>query len=209
MTFGPEHAEAWSEEAYADPRAYLEHRAELIRTLGPPIEPGDSVLDFACGDGGLADFLLPHRLSYTGVDSSPHMVEAARKRLGKSAEIELGGVDDYTPPAPVAATTIFRAIYYAADRAAFFRRVAGFTEKKLVFDLNPRQYRLADVRAELAAAGFSELSIRPFFVPQTVALPGPLLRLLVAAERFRPARILLRARFTYVCAAWRPSSSDR
>ena len=38
---------------------------------------------------------------------------------------------------PVAATTIFRAIYYARDRRAFFRHVAAFTEKKLVFDLEP------------------------------------------------------------------------
>jgi len=124
--------------------------------------------------------------------------------LGGRAEIELGGVDDYTPPAPVAATTIFRAIYYAADRAAFFRRVAGFTEKKLVFDLNPRQYRLADVRADLEAAGFDRLATRPFFVPQTRA-PLPGLQLL---ERAGPlARAILRFRFTLICAAW-SSSSD-
>ena len=69
------------------------------------------------------------------------------------------------------ATTIFRAIYYARDRRALLERIAGYTERKLVFDLNPRQYRLADVRADLRAAGFDRLELRPFFVPQTRALP--------------------------------------
>ena len=77
------------------------------------------------------------------------------------------------PGAPVAATTVFRAIYYAHDRAAFFARAARFTERKLVFDLNPRQYRVADVVAELEEAGFGRVVLRPFFVPQTQRLPGP------------------------------------
>ena len=51
-------AEGWSEEQYADSEAYLRHRAELIVSLGPRLEPGDRVLDLACGDAGLADFLL-------------------------------------------------------------------------------------------------------------------------------------------------------
>jgi trans-aconitate methyltransferase len=69
------------------------------------------------------------------VDASEEMVRAARAR---GAQVELADLNDYEPPEPVAATTCFRAIYYARDRRAFFRRVAGYTEKKLVFDLNPR-----------------------------------------------------------------------
>ena len=37
--------------------AYLAHRAELVLALGPQLAPGDTVLDLACGDGGLADYL--------------------------------------------------------------------------------------------------------------------------------------------------------
>ena len=213
MKFGPEAARRWSDAAYADPQHYLAHRAELVRTMGPHLERGDTVLDLACGDAGLADFLLPHGLGYVGVDSSPHMVEAARERLGDRAKVEIGTVDDYRPATSVAATSIFRGIYYATDRPVFFRRAAGFTEKKLVFDLNPRQYRLEVVREELADAGFDSLAVRPFFVPQTVALPRAALRLLIAAERIRPiAQALLRVRFTYLCAAFRSapaSSSER
>ena len=203
--------ERWTEDAYADPEAYLAHRAELIRLLGTPLADGDRVLDLACGDAGLAAFLLPHGLRYVGVDASEAMVEAARARLGADAEIHLGTVDAYRPPGPVAATTIFRALYYAADRIAFFRHVASYTEKKLVFDLNPRQYRLDEIRDELRLAGFGRLETRPFLVPQTVSLPRPLLRALVAGERVRLlSRMLLRWRFTYICvASTRPSSSDR
>jgi SAM-dependent methyltransferase len=190
-------AEGWSEEQYADSVAYLRHRAELIVALGPRLQPSDRVLDLACGDAGLADFLRPYE--YVGVDASEEMVRAARAR---GAHAELADLNDYEPPEPVAATTCFRAIYYAGDRRAFFRRVAGYTEKKLVFDLNPRQYDVQEVRADLAAAGFDRIALRPFFVPQTRALPAPLADLLRAAERAGPlARAALRFRFTYLVVA--------
>lgn len=198
-------AEHWTEEAYADSVAYYRHRAELIVSLGPPLEPGDRILDLACGDAGLADFLRPY--DYLGVDTSQEMVRAAQAR---GARVELADLNDYEPPEPVAATTCFRAIYYTRDRRAFFRRVARYTEKKLVFDLNPRRYDVDEVRADLAAAGFDRVALRPFFVPTARALPGPVAALLRAAERAGPlARAALRARFTYLVAASRLSELGR
>lgn len=198
-------AERWTEQAYADPAGYLARRAELIIGLGPPLEPGDRVLDLACGDAGLAAPLLAGGLAYTGVDLSAPMVEAARRRIGDAGEIELADLNTYAPVEPVAATTCFRAIYYAQDRLAFFRHVAAFTTKKVVFDLNPRQYRVRDVVTDLEAAGLGDVALRPFFSPQNVALPGPLAAALRAAEGVDAlARALLRMRFSYVCAASRP-----
>lgn len=192
----------WTERAYADVTAYLAHRAELIVSLGPPLAEGDEVLDLACGDGGLGEALLARGLRYRGVDATTEMVEAARARLGAHAAIDLGDLNEYTPPTPVAATTVFRAIYYARDRRAFFQQVAEYTERKLVFDLNPRQYRVEDVLADLGAAGFGSVALRPFFVPQTVSLPGPMLAVAKRLERSGPiARLALRARFTYLVAA--------
>jgi SAM-dependent methyltransferase len=190
-------ADRWSEEQYADSEAYLRHRAELIVSLGPRLESGDRVLDLACGDAGLADFLRP--FDYLGVDASEPMVRAAHAR---GARVELANLNDYEPDRPVAATTCFRAIYYARDRRELFRRIAGYTEKKLVFDLNPRQYSVAEVREDLHAAGLDRLALHPFFVPQTRALPAPAAAALRAAELSGPiARIALRFRFTYLCAA--------
>jgi hypothetical protein len=192
-------AERWSEEQYADSVAYLRHRAELIVSLGPRLEPGDRILDLACGDAGLGDFLGGY--DYLGVDASEEMVRAAQRR---GARVELADLNDYEPPEPVAATTCFRAIYYARDRIAFFRRVARYTEEKLVFDLNPRQYDVVGVQGDLRSAGFDRVALRPFFVPQTRVLPAPLATLARAAEHSGPlARVALRWRFTYLCAASR------
>jgi len=186
--------EDWTENAYADAGRYLARRAELVRMLGPELRPGDTVLDLACGDGALADFLPKQR--YLGVDASPEMVAAG---VGKGRDLVEADLNEYEPPEQVAATTIFRAIYYARDRRELLARVAGYTTRKLVFDLNPRQYRLEDVRADLEAAGLDRLATRPFFTPQTRApLPG-----LEALERSGPvARAILRVRFTLICAAW-------
>jgi SAM-dependent methyltransferase len=197
-------AEGWSDEQYADSAAYLRHRAGLVNALGPRLQPGDVVLDLACGDGGLAEALLEYGVRYVGVDLSPPMVEAARRRLGDRAEIHEGDLNDFEPPDPVAVTTCFRAIYYTRDRAEFFRRAAGYTYKKIVFDLNPRQYRLEDVRAELRSTGLERLELRPFFSPQQVALPRPLAASLRAAEHTGPlAKLVLRLRFSYMLSAFR------
>jgi SAM-dependent methyltransferase len=189
---------SWTETAYADPHAYLAHRGELTVALGPRLESGDTLVDLACGDGGLADYLPGIR--YRGVDSSPEMVESARRR---DRDVVLGDLNDYEPPEPVAATTCFRAIYYTRDRRAFFERVAGYTRKKLVFDLNPRQYRVDDVRADLLAVGLDRLELRPFFSPQRFVLPGFAESTLHALERTPLATLLLRFRFSYLCAASR------
>ena len=189
--------ETWSEREYAAPVPYLRHRAELIVSLGPLLVAGDRVCDLACGDGRLAGFLPG--IEYLGVDADPKMVEEARSR---GRELIHADLNEFEPAKPVTATTIFRAIYYTRDRHAFLRRVAGYTERKLVFDLNPRQYRVEDVFADLRAAGWPNVAMRPFFVPQTRALPGPVGAALVAAERSGPlARLALRFRFTYLVAA--------
>jgi SAM-dependent methyltransferase len=192
-------AERWSETAYGDASAYLAHRADLVGSLGPPLERGDSLLDLACGDGGLADHLPDTR--YTGVDASPEMVRAGTEH---GRNVVLGDLNDYEPAEPVSATTCFRAIYYATDRAAFFRRVAGYTERKFVFDLNPRQYPVDDVRADLQLAGFDQFERQPFFSPQRFALPRPLVVALHALEHTGPlASLLLAVRFSYLCVAFR------
>ena len=192
-------AERWSEIAYADAATYLAHRGDLVLSLGPPLEQGDTVLDLACGDAAAAEHLPG--LRYVGLDASAEMVKAGQLR-GRS--VVLGDLNDYEPSEPVAATTCFRAIYYAKDRTAFFRRVAEYTERKFVFDLNPRQYRVEDMCAEVRAAGFDQVELRPFFSPQRFSLPRSVASALYALERSGPAaRLLLTMRFSYLCAAFR------
>jgi ubiquinone/menaquinone biosynthesis C-methylase UbiE len=197
-------AAGWSDTAYGDPGAYLRHRAELTVRLGPPLRAGDTVLDLGAADAGVAEYLVDLGLRYTGVDLAPKMADAAHARLGDRVRFAVGDLNEYEPPAPVTATTCFRAIYYADDRAAFFRRVAGYTERKFVFDFSPRRVPLAEVERDLRLAGFDRLVVHPFFVPQSVRLPRPAIALLRGLERAGPlARLLLRHRFSVVCAASR------
>jgi ubiquinone/menaquinone biosynthesis C-methylase UbiE len=196
------HATGWSEAEYANAAAYLGHRAELIITLGPPLRAGDTVLDLACGDAALAEPLLARAVRYVGVDTDEQMVAIARRRLDDRGSVVLANLNEFAPAEHVAAVTCFRAIYYTRDRPAFFRRVAGFVERKLVFDLNPRQYRVRDIVDELHESGFQHVVLRPFFVPQTRDVPRPALAALTALERSGPvARLMLRRRFTYLVAA--------
>ena len=192
----------WSDDdQYADVEAYFSRRAELVVSVGRRLEPGDAVLDLACADGRLAEFLAPYGVGYHGLDSEPAMVEQARAH---GVEAEVGDLNDHVPPEPVTATLCFRAIYYSRDRAAFFRHVAGYTTGKLVFDLNPRQYPLATIREELRAAGFARVDARPLFAPQRVKLPPVAgLALRVLERSGPPARLALRYRFTYIVAASR------
>jgi SAM-dependent methyltransferase len=193
-------AAGWSERSYGDSRKYLERRAELI---APGLAPGDTVLDLACGDGGLGEALLARGLAYVGVDASAEMVAAARARLGGRARIEQADLNAFAPDEPVAATTVFRAIYYAHDHDGFFGRVAEFTTRKLVFDLNPRQYDVEEMLARVRAVGFARVELQPFFFPQRFGMPFPLDALARAAESIAPlARLALRYRFTYVVTAW-------
>jgi SAM-dependent methyltransferase len=192
--------DGWTERAYADSGAYLAHRAHVVARLGPPLEAGDLLLDLACGDGAFAEY-LPRGVRYLGVEGSAEMAGAARSR---GHEVVVADLNEYVPAEPVAVTTCFRAIYYARDRRLLFRHVAAYTEKKFVFDLNPRQYDLEPVIVDLRASGFARVAVRPFFSPQRVALPSPVASGLRTLEGVGPvARLLLRKRFTYICAAVR------
>lgn len=197
-------AAEFSVREYGDPARYYARRAEAIVGVGPRLEPGDRILDIACGDGGQAVPLLAHGLEYLGIDVSPQMIAVARERLGDRAHVEVGDMFTYVPPAPVAATSCFRAVYYASDMRALFEHLASYTEKKLVFDFSPRDYDRGKMVADLRAAGFAQVELRPLLYPQHYAVPPALDRVLRLAERTGPlVRPLLRLRFTYVVAASR------
>ncbi|MBC7173678.1 MAG: class I SAM-dependent methyltransferase [Polyangiaceae bacterium] len=60
----------------------------LARGLVPLFELGD-VLDVGCGDGVLASLLAPRSRQYTGLDKSPKVIDAARRRLAGLPRVEL------------------------------------------------------------------------------------------------------------------------
>lgn len=190
-------AERYSAHDYADAERYYARRAQLV---AHGLNEGASVLDIACGDGGLGRPLLDLGLDYHGVDASPRMVEVARRALGDRV---VQGSFDYEPPSVVDATTIFRSLYLVPDRRAFLERVRGYTLRKLMFDFDPRAYRARDVKADLRAAGWERIELRPFLLPQRASLPAPVQAALYALEPVPGARLITLVRFPLLVTAWR------
>ena len=194
-------ADGYSEHDYADPVRYGARRAKVIVELGSRLEPGESVLDLGCGDGIMAAPLGGYGLRYRGVDASEGMVAAARAR-NPGLPFEVGRSEDYEPPEPVDGTICLRSFYYPPDRRAFFRGVAGYTRRKFVFDFRPRVHDADSVVADLEAAGFHRIELRPFFLPQLRRLPGPVIPIVYAAERTGPLALRATRRYGRLfCAA--------
>jgi hypothetical protein len=191
-------AERYSASDYADPTAYYARRARLVVEHGPRLKPESTVLDMACGDGGLGPPLLDLGIDYRGVDASEGMVEVAQRALGERVSV---GTFDYRPAAAVDATTIFRSLYLVPDRPAFFERARSFTRVKLVFDFDPRAQRAEAIVADLRAAGWKRVELRPFLMPQRARLPRPLQALLFRVEPLPGAKALTRVRFPLLVSA--------
>jgi hypothetical protein len=79
--------------------------------------------------------------------------------------------------------------------------VRAFTRTKLVFDFDPRAYAPRDVLADVRAAGWTRIDVRPFLLPQRATLPRPLTAALLALEPTRAGRMLTRVRFPLVVSA--------
>ena len=58
--------------------------ASILARLAP--KPGERILDLGCGDGVLTEQIAAAGAAVLGVDASPHMVEAARRR-GVEAQV--------------------------------------------------------------------------------------------------------------------------
>ncbi|KAL4985883.1 S-adenosyl-L-methionine-dependent methyltransferase [Aspergillus falconensis] len=76
-----EQKDHWSSEAYSTSASFVPKLTQtLLQYLDP--QPTDKVLDIGCGDGKFTELFLPHVSKVLGVDSSPAMIEAAKKDYG-------------------------------------------------------------------------------------------------------------------------------
>jgi SAM-dependent methyltransferase len=191
-------AERYSAHDYANAERYYARRAQLVVEHRPHLAQGATVLDVACGDGGLGRHLLSRGIDYRGVDASERMVEVARRTLGGRVAV---GTFDYEPPEQVEATTIFRSLYLVPDRRVFLARVRSYTTTKLVFDFDPRAYDAGAMLEDVCAAGWPTASVRPFLMPQRASLPKPVQAALSALEPVPGARALTRFRFPLLVTA--------
>ncbi len=79
-----ETGQIWNAEAYAANGRFVANLATEVVTLLNP-QPGEQILDLGCGDGALTEQLAASGAIVTGVDASPTMLDAARKRNLHSA----------------------------------------------------------------------------------------------------------------------------
>ncbi len=198
-------ADAWTERAYANATAYLAHRADLITTLGPRLEPGDEVLDLACGDGGLGELLVAREpsLSRRRLDSGDGRRGAAtpwRARAGGARRpqrvhpAESGRRDDDLPRHLLrhGPARLLRACRRVHREEARLRPESAA--------IPPGRCRERPPCRGLRPGG-AETVLHP--TDDCVATASAA-RAARALERSGPlARLVLRARFTYVVTAFR------
>jgi trans-aconitate methyltransferase len=194
-------ASTFSERDYADPARYAARRAQLVVGLGPPLHPGDTLIDLGCGDGNMAAPLIALGLAYHGVDTSPGMLEVARSR-NRDASFELAHFEQYRPAQPADCVICLRSIKYAENRAAFFAHVRSYARAKFVFDIDLKAESAEAVVDDVHRAGFREVELRPFFLPQRRRLPAALHPAIFALERTHSLGRLISRRYGILfCAA--------
>lgn len=130
------------------------------------------ILDFGCGIGRLAEVLLPHAATVTGLDVSPAMVEAARLRCGSCGNLrfvlgsgrDLAGIEDGSRDLVLAADVfpylVQGGLGLAARHVAEAARVLRPGGSLLILNFSYRDDDAADRRdvAALAeASGFALL----------------------------------------------------
>jgi trans-aconitate methyltransferase len=197
-------AEQFAETEYADPAYYNARRARAAFAVGPPVARGATVLDLGCGDASLAEEVIARGYRYHGVEASPEMVEAARRRLGGRGTVELGDFTTYRPSEPVGAAILLRVLYLVEDRVELLRRIGEYVETKIVFDAAASQVPLGRLDEEARRAGFDRFEMRPFLASMRYAPPRPVDLALRALERSGPlARMIVARRFRVVCAVYR------
>ena len=87
--------QTWNAEAYAANGRFVANLASAVLEMLAP-QAGEHILDVGCGDGALTEQVAATGAVVTGIDNSPSMLEAARKRSRNSAtpfEVEFHSAD--------------------------------------------------------------------------------------------------------------------
>jgi ArsR family transcriptional regulator len=157
------------------------------------IDPSLVVGDLGCGTGQLTETIAPCVRRVIAVDGSPDMLEAARRRVGEMANVDLRKGDLEALPideAELDAAMLSLVLHYSPDPAKALVEVARVVRpggRVLIVDMFPHdrseyQQRMGHVwlgfserqiARFLAGAGFSDLRLRP--LPADPDAKGPTL----------------------------------
>ena len=189
-------AEGFAEQTWANLAFDMRRRLILATTWGKALHAGDSVVEFGCGDGYLAQLLVQEGFDYRGLDISPRMVAAAETRLSRAkltASFLAVDVDQVSLTEPVDAAVSYMGAFFTFidDPLTLLRRIRPYIRKKIIVDLNPRgRVTIPNAMDMLKTAGFQNIDWRPFFVPVSMTLPVAALRTLSLCENVPVLRSL-------------------
>jgi SAM-dependent methyltransferase len=181
-------ADGFSERTWANLEFDMRRRLNLATTWGKALHGGDSVVEFGCGDGYLAQLFVQEGFHYRGLDIAPRMVALAEQRLA-AAELTASflevDLDQFSLTQPIDAAVSYMGAFFTFihDPRMLLERVRPYIRKKIIVDLNPRgKVSLPTALDMLKEAGFQNIEWRAFFVPVTMKLPLAALRTLSVCE---------------------------
>lgn len=136
-----------------------------------------TVADLGCGTGVLTAQIAPHVAKVIGIDNSPEMLAAARRRVGDAANVELREGDVQAPPlddGSCDAVLLVLVLSYLADPAAAVARAAKALTpggRLVIVDLLPHDRD--DFRRQMGqhAMGFSLDAMRDMLAAQHLHHP--------------------------------------
>jgi SAM-dependent methyltransferase len=181
-------AEGFAERTWANLVFDMRRRFILATAWGEALQVGDSVVEFGCGDGYLAQLFVQEGFHYRGLDISPKMVAAAERRLSgakRTASFLEVDVDQVSLTEPIDAAVSYMGAFFTFihDPLTLLQRVRPYIRKKIIVDLNPRgRITIPNAMNMLKTAGFRNIAWRPFFVPVTMKLLVAALRTLSLCE---------------------------
>jgi ubiquinone/menaquinone biosynthesis C-methylase UbiE len=104
---------------------------------------GMSILDVGCGTGTHLDFYKRYNCNLYGIDTSPAMIEVAKQRLGKEANLYLGSASEMPYPDDSFDLVLSMLVLHEMDPPTRFavldeiKRVMKYTGRLLLIDFNP------------------------------------------------------------------------
>jgi trans-aconitate 2-methyltransferase len=116
----------WNPEVYALYREYRERPALDLLTRLPANLTALSIWDLGCGPGAQAALLAERfpQARVTGLDSSPQMLEQARKRDAR-VDWRLGDIAGFAPDVPADLIYTNAALQWLGDHATLFPHLAS------------------------------------------------------------------------------------
>jgi ArsR family transcriptional regulator len=164
------------------------------------IDPSLTVGDLGCGTGQLTETVAPHVHRVIAVDASSDMLDAARRRLGDMANVDLRQGDLESLPiraGELDAAVMSLVLHYAPDPAQALTEVARVLQpggRVLIIDMLPHEHEeyqqqmghvwlgFSDrqIARLLTGAGFGNVRIRP--LPADPGARGPALFTAVATR---------------------------